>query len=221
MSVATIIVGESGSGKSTSMQNMNADEVLVIQAIRKPMPFKREGWKHYDKDKAPNGNIFVTDNPANIIKGMTVTQRPVIVIDDFQYILANEFMRRSGETGFGKFTDIGRNAWDIVNASITLPEDKRVYILAHSETTDAGRVKCKTIGKMLDEKITLEGMFTIVLRTIVRDGEFWFSTKNGGNDTVKSPIGLFADDFIPNDLKTVDEAICAYYEIPQPLPEAA
>ena len=212
MSTSTLIIGESGSGKSTSLRNLKAEDTLVLQAIRKPMPFKG-AFKHFDKERAPNGNVFVTDNPPTIIQAMQKTPRPIIVIDDFQYILANEFMRRSGETGFGKFTDIGKNAWDIVNATIALADYKRVYILAHSEQTDAGRVKCKTIGKLLDEKITLEGMFSIVLRSVVRDGEHYFSTKNSGNDTVKSPIGLFETDPIPNDLAAVDAAICAYYEI--------
>lgn len=221
MSTAVFVIGESGSGKSTSMQNMEAEDVLVLQAIRKPLPFRKKGWKHYDKEKEPQGNIFVTDNPANIITAMQRSKRPVIVIDDFQYILANEFMRRSGETGFGKFTDIGRNTWDILNAAMTLADDKRVYILAHSETTETGKIKCKTIGKLLDEKITLEGMVTIVLRAIVRDGAHWFATKNNGTDTVKSPIGMFPEDYIENDLATVDSLICDYYEIPKALREAA
>jgi len=221
MSTPVLIIGESGSGKSTSLRNLDASKTIVLQSIRKPLPFKSAEFRHYDKESCPNGNVFVTDQAANIIKGMQMTPRPIIVLDDFQYTMANEFMRRSGETGFGKFTDIGRNAWDILTAAASLPDWKRVYILTHSETTDTGRIKCKTIGKLLDEKITVDGMFSIVLRALVRDGEHWFATKNGGNDTTKAPIGMFSDEFMPNDLKAVDNAICAYYEIHQPLPEAA
>ena len=212
MSTATLIIGESGSGKSTSMRNLDASQALVLQSIRKPMPFKGT-FKHFDKETCPNGNVFVVDDPTKIIAAMQKTQRPIIVIDDFQYILANEFMRRSHEKGYEKFTDIGRNAWDIINATAALEHHKRVYVLAHSETTDAGRIKCKTIGKMIDEKITLEGMFSIVLRSLIRDGEHYFATKNNGADTVKTPIGLFETDPIPNDLAAVDAAIVSYYEL--------
>ncbi len=104
-------------------------------------------------------------------------------------------------------------AWDVLEASQHLAADVRVYILSHTETTDQGRTKMKTIGKMLDDKVTLEGMFTIVLRSIVTDGANFFTTKNSGNDTVKAPMGLFDDELIENDLAVVDEAICSYYDI--------
>lgn len=213
MSIATMILGESGTGKSTSLRNMNADEVLLIQSIRKPLPFRSKHWKHYDKESAPAGNIHVLDESDRIINAMKKTKRKIIVIDDFQYILANEFMRRSSEVGFTKFTEIGKHAWDILVEAATLPDDVRVYILAHTETTESGKVKAKTIGKMLDEKITLEGMLTIVLRTQVVNGNYLFSTQNNGNDTVKSPMGLFENETIENDLAAVDAAIQEYYSI--------
>jgi predicted ATP-dependent serine protease len=213
MSIATMILGESGTGKSTSLRNMKASDVLLIQAIKKPLPFRSSDWKHYDKERAPNGNIHVLDESDKIIHAMKKTKRKIIVIDDFQYILANEFMRRSAETGFTKFTEIGKHAWDILVAAAELEDDVRVYILAHTETTDTGKVKAKTIGKMLDEKITLEGMLTIVLRTCIVNGNFLFSTQNNGNDTVKSPMGLFDDETIENDLAAVDAAIQEYYSI--------
>jgi len=122
-------------------------------------------------------------------------------------------MRRTSWTGFQKFTDIGRSAWDILTAANELPDVKRVYILSHSEANDAGEVKLKTIGKMLDEKVCLEGMVTIVLKTLVRDGQYLFATRNNGSDTVKSPMGLFEDADIPNDLAAVDKAIVDYYSL--------
>lgn len=215
MSTATLILGESGTGKSTSLRNLPADETLLIQAVKKPLPFKSEGWKRFDKESAPKGNILVTDNSINIIKAMQNTRRKVIVIDDFQYVLANEFMRRSDEKGFEKFSDIGRHAWDILNAANTLADDVRVYVLAHTATDDFGKTKLKTIGKLLDEKLTPEGLFTIVLRTIVSGDDYFFSTRNSGSDTVKTPMGLFADPLIPNDLAAVDEAIVGYYDLAQ------
>lgn len=211
MSTATLIIGETGTGKTTSLRNMDPQETLLIQALKKPLPFKAKGWTHFDKEKSPKGNIFVTDDSQRIIAYMTKTQRKVIVLDDFQYVLANEYMRRTDETGYAKFTDIGKHAWNILNAAMSLPDDVRVYILGHTQSDDFGRIKIKTIGKMLDEKITVEGMFSIVLRTAVQNGNYLFSTRNNGSDTVKSPLGLFEQDLIDNDLAVVDQAIFDYY----------
>jgi len=212
MSTAVLILGESGTGKSTSMRNMDPAHTLLIQSIRKPLPFRSKGWSYLSAaNKA--GNMIVCDQSAQIIAVMRKTSRDVIVIDDWQYILANEFMRRTDERGFDKFTDIGRHAWDILTAAAELPHDKRVYILAHTQSDEAGRTKIKTIGKLLDEKITPEGMFSIVLRTAVQNGNYLFSTRNNGADTVKTPMGLFEEDFIENDLAAVDAAIFAYYNL--------
>lgn len=210
MSIAAFILGESGTGKSTSLRSMSPADTLLIQSIRKPLPFRSNGWKYVDKD---GGNILVSDLSQTIIAAMHKTKRPIIVIDDFQYILANEFMRRTDERGFDKFTDIGKHAWDILSAASALPDHVRVYILSHTETSESGRVKAKTIGRMLDEKITLEGMFSIVMRTCVINGQYLFSTKNNGSDTVKTPLGLFDADHIDNDLAAVDAAIVDYYQL--------
>lgn len=210
MSTNILILGESGAGKSASLRNLDPTNTLLIQALRKPLPFKN-GWQERT-DATPNGNIFVTDRSTDIALLMQGTKRKIIVIDDFQYILANEFMRRSDERGYDKFTEIGRHAWDILCMSSSLPSDVRVYVLGHTDIDDAtGRIRTKTIGKMLNEKITVEGMFTIVLRAVARDGEYLFSTKTNGMDPVKAPIGMFDSDLIQNDLAAVDAAICAYY----------
>lgn len=211
MSIVTMVLGESGTGKSTSMRNMDPAETLLIQAIKKPLPF-RPAWKYVGKD-TPTGNIIVADTAPAIINLMRKTQRKIIVLDDFQYVMANEFMRRSDERGFDKFTEIGKNAWDILTAASLLPDDVRVYLLSHTETSESGRTKIKTIGKMLDEKITLEGMVTIVLRTMKRDADYLFATQNNGSDTTKTPMGLFDADLIENDLASVDSAIFDYYEL--------
>ncbi len=212
MSIVTMVLGESGTGKSTSLRNMNPAETLLIQAVKKPLPFRSAGWKYFDRENCQTGNIMLTDNAAQIISIMERTRRKVIVIDDFQYVMANEFMRRTNERGFDKFTEIGKNAWEILGAAASLPDDVRVYVLSHVETTESGKTKIKTIGKMLDEKITLEGMVTIVLRTLVRDGQYLFATRNNGSDTTKTPMGLFDAEAIDNDLAAVDSAISAYYQ---------
>lgn len=212
MSIATIILGESGTGKTTSLRNLDPAHTLLIQAIQKPLPFKSAHWKPI-KD---GGNIYVSDNSQAIVAAMKKTTREIIVIDDFQYQMSNEFMRRVtdkevGNAAFAKYNEIARSAWDILNAAASLPSNKRVYILSHTQTDELGRIKIKTIGKLLDEKITIEGMVSIVLRTSVVNGNYLFSTKNNGHDTTKTPMGLFDADLIDNDLAAVDSAIFSYY----------
>ena len=140
-----------------------------------------------------------------------------------QYLLANEFMNRATEKGYEKFTTLAYNFWDLLNTIDKLPDHKTVYLLSHIEQ-DGDREKFKTIGKLLDEKITIEGLFTIVLKTFVKDGapeteKYFFATKNNGKDTVKSPFGLFANDRIPNDLAEVDKAVREFYGINEPVTE--
>lgn len=209
MSIATMILGQSGTGKSTSLRNLEPNDVLLIQAVRKPLPFRSASWKPL-KD---GGCLIKQTNAENIKKLLTTTNKDIIIIDDFQYIMASEFMNRAMEKGFDKFTEMAKNAYDILMTAMNLPDHKRVYILSHTEESDSGKSKIKTIGKLLDEKITLEGLVTIVLQTAVVNGRYIFMTQNNGNNTVKSPMGLFEDEHIENDLKEVDQAICEYWGI--------
>ena len=214
MSTLSLILGESGSGKTASLRNLDPKNTLLIQSIKKPLSFKGDGWGHISSTNKA-GNILVSDNTDEIIGFTRKTKRKVIIVDDFQYILSNQFMRRSGETGYQKFTDIGVSAWNLFSVLAQLDDDVRVYLLAHTQTDDYGNVKIKTIGKMLDDKITLEGMVTICLRAIVEGGEHYFATKNSGSDTVKAPIGMFENDRVENDLARVDALICSYFNINQ------
>ena len=216
MSVISLILGNSGTGKTSSLRNFNAEDVLLIQPVKKPLPFRSKGWKVRTKE---GGNIFQTDSSAKICEVLARTKRKIIIIDDFQYVMANEFMRRSHEKSYDKFNDIARQAWDIITSAANLAPDVRVYFLSHIESNDFGKEKAKTIGKMLDDKITVEGLFSTVLKTAVRDGEYFFTTKNSGNDTVKSPIDLFDKDLIDNDLAVIDNQIVEYYELNQPQPQ--
>lgn len=212
MSIATIVLGTSGTGKSASLRNMDPAETLLIQTIPKPLPFKSKDWRSISKD---GGNIIVSADAAQIVTAMEKTSRPIIVVDDFQYLLVTEFMTRAHETGYTKFTEMAKHYFDVLTKATTLPAHKRVYLLSHTDTNDAGQVKAKTIGKLLDEKVTVEGLVTNVLRTHVINGQYVFSTRNSGSDTVKSAIGLFEEEHIPNDLAAVDAAIVAYYELTQ------
>lgn len=210
MSTSILVLGQSGTGKSASLRNMDAEKTLLIQAIKKPLPFK-SNWSVFSKEN-PKGNIIQTDQSDSICSAMEKTSREIIVLDDFQYVMSNEFMRRSAERGYDKFTDIGRNAWNILNTANNLAPHKRVYILSHTENDDQGRIKAKTIGKMLDQVITVEGMFTIVLRSQIINEQYVFSTQNNGNDTCKTPMGMFTDLHIENDLAHIDAAIVEYYQ---------
>lgn len=211
MSIATLILGPSGAGKSTSMRFLPPSETLLIQTIRKPLPFRGK-WKPITKDN-PDGSYFVTDNASVICRAIAKTDRKIIVIDDWNLILTNEFMRRSTENGFQKFSDIGRSAWDVLQAAIGAPDDVRVYLIGHSDTNELGQTKAKTIGRMIDEKFPVESHFSIVLRAARVDEDYVFHTQTNGSDTCKSPVGMFEGATIENDLAMVDQVITEYYEI--------
>lgn len=202
MGIPVLILGESGSGKSASLRNFKTGEVGVINVAGKPLPFKN------------SHTFYSSDNYEHIANAIKKAKAKTIVIDDAQYLMANEYMRRASENGFQKFTDIGRNYWALVYMVIReLPEDVVVYFLGHIERDANGNEKFKTIGKLLDEKITVEGLYSIVLKTFVEDGKYHFTTQTNGFDTVKSPIGMFDEKLIDNDLKMVDEKIRSYYEL--------
>lgn len=207
MGVPVLILGESGSGKSASMRNFKPGEIGIINVSRKPLPFRSEL-------KSVN-----TDNYLVIEETLKKAKAKTLVIDDAQYLMANEFMRTAKVTGYQKFTDIALNFWTLVQVVINeLPEDKVVYFLAHLERDNNGNEKMKTVGRMLDEKITVEGLFTVVLKTVVQDGKYQFSTQTNGQDTVKSPIGMFEQQLIDNDLRMVDQTIREYWGL-HPLKE--
>ncbi|QHJ79200.1 MAG: hypothetical protein [Caudoviricetes sp.] len=206
---AALILGHSGSGKTTSLRNINPDDALLIQVVKKSLPFRSKNWMPWTGSN-PNGSLFYSGpNSDMIINAMKKTKKKIIIIDDFQYLMSFELMNRSAERGFDKFTDIAKHAFSVIEAATEIGDDKRIYILAHV-TNDENGERLKTIGKMLDEKIVLEGMFTIVLKTVVTNGVYEFSTVNNGSDTVKTPIDMFESDRIPNDLSIVDEAIINY-----------
>lgn len=211
MGIPCFILGHSGTGKSTSLRNFKSNEILHINVISKPLPFKGRFAETY------NG-----DNYTEIAKAINKTKCKSIVIDDAQYLMANEFMRRSSELGYQKFTDIANNFWTLINSiSNDLPFDVIVYLLMHTDMDDNGNEKAKTIGKLLDEKICIEGMSSIVLKTAVKDGVYSFLTQNNGHDTVKSPLGMFGTYEIENDLKKVDTAIRKYWELDIPFEDSA
>ena len=201
MAVLCMIYGQSGTGKSTSLRNFTPDDVAIVNVSCKPLPFRSKL------------QTYNTDDYAKIENAIKKTERKSIVIDDATYLMVGEFMRNAKQVGYQKFTDMAMNFNNLIDFASRLPDDVIVYFIGHSETFEDGREHFKTIGKMLDNYVTVEGKFTVVLKTVVQDGKYMFSTHNNGQDTVKSPIGLFKEDYIDNDLKAVDDAIRDYWGI--------
>lgn len=195
-----LVMGASGTGKSASLRNFGADEIKLIKIINKPLPFRGKF-----------NDVLVSDKVSEITRAIKSTNKKTIVIDDCQYVMGNEFFRRALEKGYDKFSEIGQNFFNLLAVVDEIPEDVFVYYLSHIEVDANGNEKLKTIGKMLDEKLTVEGYFTVVLKTVCADGEYSFQTQNNGHDTVKSPMGMFAGYLVENDLKMVDSVAREYW----------
>lgn len=198
-----LIMGESGTGKSTSMRNFGSDEIAIVNPVGKPLPFRGK----FDTLNGATESRKITQFMDNAV----ADGKKVIVVDDFQYILSVPYMNRIKEAGWDKWNDFGDNYFTILNHVNEMPEDVNVYFLTHTETLENGITTIKLIGKLLREKITIEGLFTIVLQTQVNEGNYYFLTQNSGKNTVKSPMGMFQDYSIENDLKFVDDVIRNYY----------
>lgn len=200
-SVPVLIYGKSGTGKSTSLRNFNENEIGVINVLGKPLPFR-------------NKLKFATsDEYKYIIDVITKTDKKTIVIDDAGYLITNEFMRKSSVKGYDKFNEIANNFWNLIETIKKLDGGKTVYIMMHEEANDNGDVAPRTIGKMLNDKVCVEGMFTIALRSVCEDGKYIFTTKTNGQDVTKSPMDMFTETEIDNDLKAVNEIVREYYEL--------
>ena len=201
MAIIVMVCGQSGTGKSTSLRNFKPEDVCIVNVSGKPLPFRN---KH---------KTFNTDDYSAIDAAIKKAPTKSIVIDDATYLMTGEYMRTANVTGYQKFVTLALNFYSLVKMAASMPDDKIIYFFGHVDTDVNGNEKFKTIGKMLDEKITLEGMFTIVLKTVVQDGKYFFSTQNNGQDTVKSPMGMFEAPLIENDLAFVDSKIREYYGI--------
>lgn len=201
MGIPVLILGESGSGKSCSLRNFGKDEIVVYNVAGKPLPFRNQ------LNKADNATYSV------IVSNMKKNNYKTYAIDDSQYLMAFEMFDRAKETGYNKFTDVALNFRNLVDFVIKhTSNDTIVYFLHHTETTETGKIKAKTSGKMLDNQLTLEGLFSIVLLCKTDGKEHYFETQSDGYTTCKSPMEMF-DFKIDNDLKAVDTKIREYYEL--------
>lgn len=206
MATAVLIMGESGSGKSASLRNFVPNEISVFNVTSKPLPFKQ------GKTKLPK-----IDNAtyADIANALANPNKRAYVIDDAGYLLSFEMFKRANETGYSKFTDMAKNFFDMLDFINTkLPNDIIVYITMHTEDdSEMHKTKAKTIGKMIDQNLNLEGLFTIVLRAMQTEDGYKFITRDDRVSTAKSPMGMFESDKIDNDLKEVDRIIREYYDM--------
>lgn len=207
MGESVLIYGRSGSGKSRSLYNFNEDEVFLVQTIKKRLPFRKQ-FKY----------TLVSDNVLTIMAQLQKMPLKVAVIDDAGYLMTNEFMKRhsggkKGSSSFDLYNDIADSFWNLLNSVKALPDDVIVYFIMHEASNDYGETKLRTIGKLLDDKVCLEGMCTVVLRCVIENGQHFFLTQGTGTDISKSPEGLFEELKIPNDLKAVDSAIREYWNI--------
>lgn len=208
MAIPCLIIGRSSSGKSTSMRNFAKDEIALVNVAKKALPFKGKFDSQMD-----------TDNYETIKKGLLQTQKKSIVIDDAGYLITNFFMKnhslnKQGGAVYALYNQLADDFWNLIEWCKTrLPEDKIVYFIMHEDKNEFGESRPKTIGKLLDDKVCIEGLFTIVLHAISEGGEYKFRTQTDGSDVAKSPIDMFDSEEIPNDLKTVDQKIREFYEL--------
>lgn len=204
MAKLVLLMGTSGSGKSTSMRNFKSDELALVNVMGKPLPFKGK----FD-------STIVTRDYEQIKKAIFSTEKKVIVVDDSSYLITNYFMENhvTATDKYGMYDELADRQWDLLRwAENKLPDDKVVIFIMHENETDSGKIIPKTIGKLLDDKVCLEGLFSIVLRSEVHDGKYQFLTHGQGVFGAKTPIGMFEDDYIDNDLKLVVDTINNYYK---------
>lgn len=208
MGLPVIVYGKSGSGKSRSLRGFAEDEIFLVNVVGKELPFKGR-FKYMAR----------ISNVDKIIEGLQNMPTNVAVIDDAGYIMTSMFMDghsapKKGASSFDLFNDIGDGVWKLMRfVSTSLPRNKIVYFNFHEITTEVGECKIRTIGKLLDEKVCLEGLVTVALHCMTNGERHFFCTQSNGFDIAKSPEEMFMDKEIPNDLKLVDSTIRAYYDM--------
>lgn len=202
MGIPVLVLGESGSGKSSSLRNFKSEEIGILNVAGKPLPFK-------GKYKM----MCTIDDPKAIMRSLTRNSVNCYAIDDSQYLMSFKLIDKLNERGYEKYTEIAKDFKELIDTVNTKTSpDTIVYFLHHVERSDDGRVKAKTSGKMIDNWLTLEGLFSIVIMAVNNEKKHKFITQSDGTNTCKSPMGMLPEE-MDNDLKAVDSAIREYYEL--------
>lgn len=200
-SVPVLLIGKSGSGKSASMRNFKKEDIAIVNVLGKPLPFKNDL------------NAPKCDDYKTILAAIEKTDKKTIVIDDANYLITNEFMAKSSIKGYDKYNELANNFWNLIQGIKNIQGGKTVYLIMHEDSDEDGNVKPKTIGKLLDDKVNIQGMFTVCIRSMYENGNYIFRLKTNGQDCVKTPIGMFEEEEMENDLKKVDEIVRDYYDL--------
>lgn len=200
MAQLVLVISPSGTGKSSSMRNLKKEEAAVVLCSGKDLPFKHD---------LPT---MVPKTYLDIFTAIDQSSKPIVVIDDVNYMMSFEEMSRVSEAGYGKFTQMAQNMFNVFKRILDKDSDQVFYILGHAADDEDGKIRLKTTGKMLSEKIVLEGLTNVIITNEIVDGEFRFRVQTDGSG-VKSPLGMFDKPTIENDLKLVDKAVRDFYGI--------
>ena len=214
--MGVLLMGASGSGKSTSLRNLPAEETAIINITNKPMPFRNKDNKTIvtleNFKKEGEKDLSYEELYKRIIATIKGTKKKIIVIDDSSYMMAFENFEKATSKGYDKFTNMAKNYYDLIKSAISCGDEKIVYVITHEEVDDVNQLyRPKTIGKMLSNQLVIEGLFSIVLRSMYKNGEYIFQTQNDGTSVCKSPMDMFDAREIPNDLFEVDKVVREYY----------
>lgn len=215
MGIPVMILGESGSGKTSSLRNLNPDKTIILQSIKKPLPFKSD-FKRLSSDGGSLWHCTDWQRIKEAIPKFAQSGKDVIVFDDFQYMISQQWIAsRNDSNKFQVYVDIAAHVTETITKVLEAPDHVRFYFLWHPETSEAGRVRPMSMGKMLSEKLNVEGLFGLVISALKEDGRHIFRTKGLDHEPIKAPFDMFSTDTMENDLLLVDAAITQYYELNQ------
>lgn len=215
MAEGILVLSKSGQGKSTSIRNFNPNDVMVIQCKNKRLPFPHDDWKVWDKNKQ-TGSIFIVNSFPEVravLLKMQEVGKKVIIIDDLVFLFANKVMDDIARKDWDKWTEIAIEYSQTIETIENLNPDMRVYILTHADTNDLGEISMKTAGKLIENLLNPVAGFTIVLGVQKTDNGSFFITNGNATNPYKSPMGMWKDKLVPNDLKEIDDKICDFWNI--------